>query len=165
MNICPGHWTQLRRKIEERGLGQLIAPDGETAAAQMRDQLERGSDEGPTPANFDPLMSAWAAIGSNVAKAAGPNALYLLVGGVDAPRDPIDFEQYANGRATMVRLSLAGLPLTWPRCGICHLSIAHELTCTEAACTLPKVDGYDYWLDRAADGVKEQAEELGLVGP
>lgn len=162
MNFCQDHWTRLREKIEERGLGHLIARDGETAAAQMADQLKR-NEEDPTPVNFEPLLGAWGAIGSNVAQAIGPGALYVLVGGMDAPQDLIEFKRYPNGVAVQNRLALAGLPPTWPRCGLCYLGLAHELTCTEPRCTLPKVDGYAFYLDRAADDARSKAEELGLV--
>lgn len=161
MNMCQQHWDRLREKIGERGLSRLVAPDGETAAAQMADQFRRG-DADPTPANFDPLMSAFWAIGSNVMSKLGPSGLYVLRG-PDAEQDPIDFTQYPNGEATRNRLALIGEPLTWPTCGLCYLNLAHELTCTEERCELPKVDGYDMWLDRAVGGSLEQAVKLGLV--
>lgn len=162
MNMCQDHWTRLRAKIEERGLGHLIARDGATAAAQMADQITRAEDDA-TPVNFEPLLGAWAAIGSNVAKAVGPNALYVLTGGADGPQDPIDFSLYPNGKAAENRLALAGIPLTWPRCGLCYLGLAHEMTCTDTRCTLPTHDGYAFYLDSAAEDAREQAEKLGLV--
>jgi hypothetical protein len=162
MNTCQEHWDRLREKIAERGLDHLIAADGATAAAQVADQLQtpQGRDT-VTPANFDPLMGSFWAVGSNVMRMLGPSALYLLGG--DAPQDPIDFAQYANGETTRNRLALLGRPATWPRCGLCYIGLAHELTCTESACTLPKVDGYAWMLDRAADEALALAIELGLV--
>lgn len=163
MNICQAHWDRLREKIDERGLSHLIAPDSATAAAQTADQFDRAKDgESVTPVNFDPLMGAFWAIGSNVMSLLGQSALYLL--GPNDQRDPIDFDQYANGEATRNRLLLLGEPLTWPRdCGLCYAGLAHELTCTEKRCKLPKVDGYAWMLDRAAEGAETEAKRLGLV--
>lgn len=164
MNMCQQHWDRLREKIAERGLAHLIAPDGATAAAQLADQFQRAADERDeaTPVNFDPLMGAFMAIGANVMSLLGPSALYLMTAG---PEHPIDFESYPNGDATRSRMALLGLSMTWPRCGLCYAGIAHELTCTDPRCVLPKVDGYDRWLDRAADDAKARAAELGLVAP
>jgi hypothetical protein len=165
MNMCQEHWDRLREKINQRGLSHLIAPDGQTAAAQLADQFQRSAEDRDesTVANFDPLMGAFMAIGSNIMGLLGQSALYLMSGGPDALEDPIDFAQYANGDAVRGRLALFGLPLTWPRCGLCYAGLAHELTCTEQWCTLPKVDGYAWMLDRAADDAKARALELGLL--
>jgi hypothetical protein len=160
MNMCQQHWDRLREKIAERGLSELIAADGEIAAAQVADQLQRGES---SPANFDPLMGAFWAIGSNVMATLGPNALYLVSGGPDAPQDPIDFSIYRNAAAVRGRLAMFGIEPTWPRCGLCYLGLAHELTCDGTDCSLPKVDGYAWMLDRAADDAKAKAIELGLV--
>ena len=107
-------------------------------------------------------MGAFWAIGSNTMQVLGPSALYLL-GGPDAPQDPIDFTEYANGEAVRNRLALLGKPLTWPRCGLCYAGLAHELTCSEEGCSLPKVDGHAWMLDRAADDALAEAKRLGLV--
>lgn len=45
----------LKAAIEERGLDSLVAPDGETAAAQLKSQLE---SEGATPTNYE--TRSWA---------------------------------------------------------------------------------------------------------
>jgi hypothetical protein len=50
---------------------------------------------------------------------------------------------------------------TWPKCSLCYLNLAHELTCT--GCDLPKINGFDYMLDRAADDSLAQAKKLGLM--
>lgn len=161
MNMCQDHWDRLREKITERGLAHLVAKDGATAAAQVADQLRRGDDT-PTVTNFDPLMGAFWAIGSNVMNMLGPSSLYLLASR-DAPEEPIDFGQYRNGEATRARMAMLGISPTWPRCGLCYAGLAHELTCAEEGCTLPKVDGYAWMLDRAADDALAEARRLGLV--
>jgi hypothetical protein len=153
VNLCQDHWDRLRAKIEERGLSHLVAASAETAAAQTADQFRRvaeGEEETLTPANFDPLINAMFAIGTNVmaliAKAGG-DPLYLLGTG---PEDPVTLPG-GEGR-------------TWPRCGLCHIGLAHELTCLgDMRCPLARVDGYAYMLDRAADDALKRARELGLV--
>lgn len=157
MNICPDHWTRLRAKIDERGLGHLVAQGGEQAAAMLADQLRR---EEATPVNFDPLITAWSSIGTNVMttiERAGGHPLYLLATG---PESPIDFGTYPNGADVKARLEREGKPLTWPRCGLCYCGLAHELLCK--GCSLPQVDGYAWMLDRAADDAIEQARAAGL---
>jgi hypothetical protein len=117
VNMCQDHWDRLREKINERVLTGLIASDGATAAAQIADQVQQGE---ATPTNFDPLMGAFWAVGSNVMGTLGRSALYLL-GGPDVPEDPIDFAQYPNGAVVRGRLALLGIALTWPRnCGLCQ---------------------------------------------
>lgn len=54
MRICQSHWTQLRDEITAQGLGDWVAPTGETAAAQLADQVRRGKI---TKVNYDPLMA------------------------------------------------------------------------------------------------------------
>lgn len=61
MKFCQAHWDRLREAIAAEGLSDLVAPDGETAIAQIVNALE---SEETTVANFDPLMAAhWAIIG------------------------------------------------------------------------------------------------------
>src|SRR5436309_507732 len=138
---CQDHWDRLRAKIEERGLNHLIAPSGVIAAEQAKSQLET---EEVSPANFDPLMSAFWAIESNamsIMSGAGVSPLYMLAP-PGTPEDPVEgYGAEYEGR-------------TWPRCPLCYLGLAHEVSCTDDRCTLPKVDGYAWMLDRAADDAK-----------
>ena len=159
MKFCQDHWDRLRAKIEERGLDDLIAPSGVIAAAQIADQINRGKagDDEPTVANFDPLMGAHWAITSNALNMLGGSVMYLMT---DGDEDEIDFSQYRNGEDVRARMALVDAP-TWPRCPLCYLNLAHELTCS--GCELPQVDGYDWMLDRAADDALEQAKKLGLA--
>lgn len=147
MRFCQDHWDRLRAAIEERGLAHLIAPDGDTAAAMVASELERGQQ----PTNYDPLMAAHWAIASNVMDLisnAGGNPLYLM-GGPDAPEDPVrGYGAEYQGR-------------TWPRCPLCYVNLAHEMTCDDARCTLAKVGGYDWMIDRAAADQAERAATLG----
>lgn len=145
MNICQDHWDRLREKMKERGLENIGAMSPEVAVVQLIDQVEK--DE-VTKTNFDPLMSAYFAIGANAMETiswAGGNPLYLITAGEEEPCELPGGE----GR-------------TWPKCSLCYLNMAHELTCS--GCDLPKINGFDYMLDRAADDSLAKAKELGLVG-
>lgn len=139
MKFCQPHWDALRDAIEARGLSDLIAPDGETAAMQMVDALKR---EETTAANFDPLMNAHFAIASNVMgimSSAGANPLYLMADDEVAPEDPVT----GYGKEHEEK--------TWPRCPLCYLNLAHEVSCTDKRCKLDKKAGYDFFIDKAAD--------------
>lgn len=142
MKCCQTHWDALRAAIDARGLSHLIAPDGETAAAQVASELT----DGPMPTNYDPLMAAhWAVLGNatRVLSEAGSSPLYLMQGD-DVPEDPVEGHE---GR-------------TWPRCPLCYLNLAHELSCKDARCTLDQERGYDWMIDRAADDQAARAREL-----
>lgn len=138
MRFCQPHWDKLRTTIADRGLGDLIATDGETAVAQLTDALERRE---ATPVNFDPLMNAHWAITANamdLISKTGNSPLYLMLPD-DVAEDPVAGygEQY-EGR-------------TWPRCPLCYINLAHEVSCTDRRCTLDKVNGYDFFIERATD--------------
>jgi len=126
----------LRKAIEDRGLGHLI-PEPDRVVANVAIELERGGKS--TPATFDPLMNAHWAIAHNAMKVLEnkPGSVQYLMMGDDQPEDPCELDG-ANGR-------------TWSRCPLCYLGLAHELTCTGGKCKLPKVDGYAWMIDRAAD--------------
>lgn len=53
MKMCQKHWDMLRVEVVEQGMGEWIAQDGETAAAQLADALSRHE---VTKVNYDPLM-------------------------------------------------------------------------------------------------------------
>lgn len=138
----------LRAAISARGLDSLVAPDGETAAAQLKHQLE---NEKSTKTNYDPLMSAMFAISGNAAdlvKSAGGNPLYIMVRG--AEETPIEGIPGYEGR-------------TWPYCPLCYINLVHEIYCQGAPCLLDKKRGYDNWIDCAADDQVEAAKKLGLL--
>lgn len=148
MRFCQDHWNQLRAAIDERGLTPFIAKNGEIAVQQVARQLQ--GDTGK--ATFDPLMSAHWAIAGNVNEflaSAHMNPLYLLSGG---PEAPVEGYPGYEGR-------------TWPRCPLCYINLAHEVSCTNQACRLPKVGGYDWMITRAADDALAQARNFGLVAP
>lgn len=147
MRFCQAHWDRLRAAIDERGLSHLVAPDGRVALEQIADQLKRAErgEEPDTPVNYDPLMAAHWAIVNNVMSALGPNALYLMTGG---PEDQVEgYGKKYEGR-------------TWPRCPLCYINLAHEVSCKDARCQLPKEDGYDMWIDRAANDQVVRVAEM-----
>lgn len=149
MRFCQDHWDRMRAAIAERDLNSLIAPDGKTAAMQLVQQAETGD---VTPTDFDPLMHAHWAIVNNVFSQmdqAGASPLYLMAGH-ETPEDPVNTEAYGmefDGR-------------TWPRCPLCYLNLAHELSCKDARCTLDQERGYDWMIERAADDQAARAREL-----
>ncbi len=151
MNFCQEHWDMLKAAIESRGLMDLVAPDGETAVAQLAHQLEAGEAK---PTNYDPLMSAMFAISGNAAdlvKNQGGNALYIMVRTADEEVPVEGFPGY-EGR-------------TWPfcpLCPLCHINLAHEIFCKDPNCPLDKERGFDDWVNHAADDQIKAAEELGL---
>lgn len=138
----------LKAAITARGLDSLVAPDGETAVAQLTNQLE---SEGSTPTNYDPLMSAMFAISGNAAdlvKSMGGNALYVMVRTAEEEAPVEGFPGY-EGR-------------TWPYCPLCHINLAHEIMCPHESCGMDRERGYDQWIERAADDQVAAAKELGL---
>lgn len=150
MKFCQRHWDELRNKIDDRGLSHLVAKDGRTATRQMQQQVQ---EREVTRESFDPLMAAHWAIAGNVMKfldGAGMNPLYLMSGGDEDKVDARYGPKY-EGR-------------TWPRCPLCYINLAHEVSCTDSKCTLPKENGYDWMLDRAADDALDTARRLKVVG-
>lgn len=150
MNWCVEHWEALRKQIEELGLSDLSMQSGAQAAAAMADQIERKK---VTIANFDAMTFAWANINSNamaILANAGGDPLYWLAP-PETPEDPV------------VGYKRAKEGLTWPRCPICYMSLAHELTCDGRNCSLPLERGYDYMLKEGAKSAKAKADELRSI--
>lgn len=143
MEFCDTHWNGLRDLIEEAGLRDLIPEEGVTAGEMFADAVNTGRD---TPVNFDPLGFAhWSIVSKTLEtlERAGGNGMYLLS---DGPEDPV-----------------AGHPgRTWPKCPVCYLNVAHEISCRDTRCTLDKQRGYDFFLVKAAATALERAKELGL---
>lgn len=148
MRFCDDHWERLRQAISDRGLDHLVAPDAETAVAQAVQELEQGQ----SPVTYDPLMAAMWGISSNVMRTLGPNSLYLVA---DGPEDPLNVEDYPGFEHFAGR--------TWPKCPLCYIGLAHEMTCDDPRCVLPAEDGYAWMIDRAADEQAELVKE-GLTG-
>ncbi len=70
MKSCQKHWDQLRKAIEDKGLGHLVSKNGKQVAERLKKELK---DEHTID---DPLMSAWFAIMNNALESGGA---YLLV--------------------------------------------------------------------------------------
>lgn len=79
MQICGDHWQRLRDALTERGLGDLVSPNGD----ELKFKIEAGG--------FDPLFDAHLAIIENLVRWIGPGLLAL-------PGCPICFgnEQHAE---------------------------------------------------------------------
>lgn len=154
MKFCLPHWTKMRAAIEARGMTPLVAENGQSAIANLADELQRGQ----TLDNFDPLMAMHWNIVNNVMEKLGQNAFYLL-GAEDAPEDPIDVEKITAADAPALRVKYAGK--TWPRCPLCYINIAHEFTCDGSKpCDLPRENGYDIAIEWSADVVKAAFDKL-----
>lgn len=154
MKFCDDHWERLRAAIDDRGLGDLVAQSGERAERNLASEIEQGV----SLVNFDPLMSAhWAIVSNAMATIgrAGASPVYLMAG-EDVPEDPIDPTQVSHPDRVRGR--------SWPRCPLCYLNVAHELTCTDSRCELDEVGGYDWMIDRAADEAKTKADALRTAG-
>lgn len=141
MQFCDTHWTNLRTAIDARGLSALVAETGQDAMVKTMRQFE-GED---TIDSFEPVLMAHTNIAANAMgtiSRAGGNPLYLLATG---PEDPVEGQP---GR-------------TWPRCPICYLGLAHEISCDgNTGCKLPRKDGYAWMIDRAADDALAKWESL-----
>lgn len=151
MKFCETHWAALRTAIATRGLAGYVAKNGHVAARQLAKQLQAGAESKET---FDAVMSAhWAIVGNafGLLKQAGADPAYLL--NELTPEDPIDVAQAGE--------QFAGR--TWPRCPVCCLNVAHEVTCTNPRCSIDRKLGYDWMIDRAADDSLAQAREYGLI--
>lgn len=144
MKFCQPHWDALREAIADRGLEVLVAENGDEALTKMRRQLE-GED---TIDSFEPLLHAHGLIMGNTLNILGPNGLYLMQP-ESVPEDEVSIADYGPQAAGR----------TWPRCPLCYLSLAHELSCD--GCDLPREDGYAWMIDRAADDTLAKWQELG----
>lgn len=152
MQFCTEHWNKMRAAVDARGLTPLVSQGEASAVAKMVDQLKEGEQ---TLDSFDPLMSMHWAIAGNAMEAlkrAGADPLYLMM---DGPEDPVDADQAGErfrGR-------------TWPRCPLCYINLAHEITCTDPKCGLDKVSGYDFYIDCAADDAKKFVDDQMQSNP
>lgn len=159
MKFCQDHWNAMRQAVEDRGLSGLVAKDGAAAVAQVEEELlERWA----TRETFDPLMSMHWAIATNAMRAieaSGGSPLYLMTSGDE---DPVDVEAIRTAQPDRADVdSFQGR--TWPRCPLCYVNLAHEITCAHLGCELDKKRGYDWMIDRAAVDALERARALGLT--
>jgi hypothetical protein len=67
----------------------------------------------------------------------GGDPLYLLAGPPgETPEDPVTGYPGHEGK-------------TWPRCGLCYVNLAHEVSCE--GCDLDTERGFDFFIGKAAD--------------
>lgn len=151
MRFCQRHWDLMRAAVEARGLTPLVAQGGKAAVENIVDELKHGSNTD----NFDPLMAMHWNIATNLLEKLGQSAGYLMFGGPDDPEDPIDVTRLSD---PALREKYRGK--TWPRCPICYANIAHEFSCREARCALPRVDGFDACIEWSADAIKQEFDKM-----
>jgi hypothetical protein len=75
MRFCPTHWDDLKDRIKDAGLYDLVPQDGEAATKMLASNIE----DGGTAENFDPLMGAHNLIFANALDAVG---LVIMADGV-----------------------------------------------------------------------------------
>ena len=130
MKMCQDHWDGLRVRLADRGLMALVAEDGKQAVGNLLREVK----EGVNLDNYDPLMSAhWA-----------------LVGNCD------DFLRSFGQAPTMLVPPDDEHPEGW--CPLCYLkAFVASARGEDGICTcgcgqpVPDPEGYEEWLDRAAD--------------
>ena len=143
--MCQRHWDMLREEIKKQGLMSLVPETSEDEVIKMQRQLE----EGLTIDTFEPLMGAAMIIQTNCMQMLfdmGANMTpYFLTEG---PEDPVEgYGEKYEGR-------------TWPKCALCYVNLAHEVSC--GGCDLETVNGYDFFIEKAAEGQKQAWENMKL---
>jgi hypothetical protein len=53
MKFCQNHWNILRKAIDDRGMGHLVAKSGEECVKKLVADIEQ-----PSKSTFDPLMGS-----------------------------------------------------------------------------------------------------------
>lgn len=94
MKMCAPHWDELRRAIDDAGMGHLVNKSGE----ELFDRSIQPELEGE-PAKFDPLFSAAMAIYSNAIQAGG---LYLMTAKEDGTEYCPVCEAFAHGQKNWI---------------------------------------------------------------
>lgn len=135
MNICQDHWDQLRAAIDLRGLGSLVADDGE----HVIDNLIGEMTEGRSIDNYDPLVAAWCAIANN------------------------GMEFIAHYGGNPVASMLPNCP-EYARCIICYpnwMLDEHTKACPDLDdCGARNMPRWEWMIDRAADDQVEVWKEM-----
>lgn len=70
MNFCLEHWDALRKRIDDRGLGQYVAR-AEQATRILNEVMSGAKDEDTDPSVFEPMLSASMAYFINVFEVVG----------------------------------------------------------------------------------------------
>jgi hypothetical protein len=87
MKFCTDHWTKMREKVIELGMGSLIAKSGEEILAKQVEELKGNASK----STFDPLMAAHNMIVSFAVEMVG---LDIMMDNEDGtPRCPICYLQ------------------------------------------------------------------------
>jgi hypothetical protein len=71
MKMCQTHWDAMRKAVDDRGMSDRIAPNGEEACKRIVEEVEGTAG----PVTFDPLSSMNYAIWAEVLRVGG---LYLM---------------------------------------------------------------------------------------
>lgn len=137
--MCQDHWDGLRVRLADRGLTSLVAEDGKQAVANFVSELQ----DGVNLSNYDPLMAAhWALVGNcdDFLRNFGQAPTLLI------PPD----DEHPDGWCPLCRLK-AFVAEARDANGICVCGCGQEV---------PDPEGYEAWLDRAADDQVELFKSL-----
>lgn len=72
MQPCQEHWDKLRKAIDDRGMGHLVAKDGKNLIEKFDEFKAVGAE---TLDNFDPLMAAFMGTVARLVKQSGNAAI------------------------------------------------------------------------------------------
>lgn len=72
MDFCQEHWDMLRQNVIDEGIGDWIAPSGEIAVEQLKDELVKKEH---TKTNYDPLMNCYWMIANKTLEMVGLYAM------------------------------------------------------------------------------------------
>lgn len=134
--MCMPHWNMLRDKIKDVGLEDWVSHDGETAATQLSDQVNRGE---ATMMNFDPLIAAHNMILYNALETVG-----LVLFSADESGNEYCPLCFLNSRRTEDGRCKCDDPN-------CHAKAPGS------------IESFDLWVDHAADGAKSFMIEQGWI--
>ena len=123
--------------------------------------------------HWDRLRAAIAARGlSDLVAKGGERAVRNLKSELEDGPSFVNFDPLMGAHWAIVNNSMdvLGLAVMAPdedgndRCPLCLLNEWHEVACADPTCPLPKVNGYDGWIDRAADDMRAKADKLRGAG-
>lgn len=128
MRFCTSHWERLQAAIDTRGLGALVAENGEQAARNLQSEMT----EGPSIDNFDPLMGAHNAIVNMAMKTIS--------------------EQYSQNTRMLFADPNEHPEWACPVCALAWCHDEHNRLCTQEGCNWPReFDWASTLIDGAAD--------------
>jgi hypothetical protein len=106
MKFCQPHWEELKKAIDDRGLGHLVSKSGEEAVERTA-RAHEGT--GPTKKDVDPLLAAHNNIVSNALASGG---IYMMGTDEEGNRFCPVCEAAKNGHGDWIELAANGIAET-----------------------------------------------------